>query len=86
VSLLHPSHVGAPVGVWLVDGHPDRIVHGSERFRVVSPAEQKVDGWTFRAVRDDGDLFDFEIVADGPEHWTLVRVAESDWRPALRSA
>ncbi|HWR85770.1 MAG TPA: hypothetical protein VN200_07240 [Rhodoglobus sp.] len=86
MTLLHPARVGSPVGVWLVDGHPDRIVHGAERFRVVSPAMQTAEGWTFRAVRDDGSLYDFDIVADGADHWTLGRVVDADWRTARRSA
>ena len=77
MSLLHPARVGAPVGVWFNGDHPDRIVHESERYRVISPAAPTRGGWSFRAIGDSGIIHGFVIEGSG-DHWTLVRVDAAD--------
>lgn len=80
MTLLHPARIGSPVSVWFNGDRPDRIVHGAERFRVVSPAEPLRRGWRFRAVADDGGVHRFEISGEGA-HWVLSRIdpESQDW-------
>lgn len=75
MTLLHPARIGSPVSVWFVDGVPDRIVHESERFRVISPATPLADGWRFDAIAEDGSVHGFEIEGREP-HWILRRVVD----------
>lgn len=85
MSLTHPVRIGSPVSVWFADEMPDRVVHETERYRVVSPALRTPAGWAFRAVRDDGAILGFEIEGGGA-HWQLSRVVDDDWPSARRSA
>jgi hypothetical protein len=49
MSLLHPSSVGAMVGLWFSNGVPVRLVHEGTRYRVVGEPEPVADGWTVTA-------------------------------------
>ncbi|MDH6180197.1 hypothetical protein M2152_000379 [Microbacteriaceae bacterium SG_E_30_P1] len=79
MTLLHPAAVGSPVNVWFVDEVPDRIVHGSERYRVVSPAVESDKGWMFRAVTADRKIVLLQIAREGVDHWTLERITDTSW-------
>lgn len=80
MTLLHPARIGSPVSVWFNGDRPDRIVHATERFRVISPAEPLSTGWRFRAIGDDGTVHRFEISGDG-SHWVLEKIdpGSPDW-------
>lgn len=83
MSLTHPAHIGSPVSVWFAGDMPDRLVHETERYRVVSPAHRTPAGWAFQAVRDDGAILGFEIAGHGAR-WQLARL--TDWPDARRTA
>lgn len=64
MSLLHPSSVGAPVGLWFSNGAPVRLVHGGTRFRVVS-ATPVAEGWWLQATDAAGRKSDFTVAVSG---------------------
>lgn len=45
MSLLHPSSVGASVGLWFSNGVPVRLVYEGTRYRVIGKPEPVADGW-----------------------------------------
>lgn len=69
MSLLHPSSVGAPVGLWFSNGAPVRLVHAGTRFRVLS-AQPVADGWTLRATDAMGRQSEFTVAVNG-NGWEL---------------
>ena len=61
MSLLHPSSVGAPVGLWFSNGVPVRLVHDGTRYRVFGTPEPIAEGWIVRARDSAGRESQFEV-------------------------
>ena len=85
MSLLHPSHTGSAITLWLADGRPVRLVHAGTRYRVTDRPTRLEDedpdlayrlglsGWRFQGTDDAGLSHMFDVRRNGDE-WMLVRV------------